>query len=199
MLDHPNLVACWSFDGTAADLASGLTTSASNARYDAGIHGDAIHLDSQTLVTVAETPFLDVTQLTLMAWVKLDVLPAVGQRSVIFDNNEQYAFSIHDDGVGCTGGTTIAPGAGFVTGRWYHVACVRRATVLAVYADGVLVEEREAGGALGISGVEGSRIGGNIADGPNPSAEPLLGAIDDLQFFNIDLDDETICAAAGGC
>jgi hypothetical protein len=199
LLDHPNLVACWSFDGNANDVSGvGLDAVASNVSYVPGRQGQAIQLDASSVVTVAETPVLDISQMTLMTWVRLDVAPAAGQRALIFDNNEQYALAIEAGAVWCIADLFTGP-VPIKAGEWRHVACVRRASSFAAFIDGVLVRENPASGQPPTNGVEGSQIGNNIPDTDKPGPEPLLGALDDLQFLNLGLDDATICAAAGAC
>jgi hypothetical protein len=167
--------------------------------YVAGQEGSAVRLTSTSVITVPDGAAFDVTRLTIAAWVRLDAAPLAGDRAMVFDNNEQWAFFVHTQGVGCTGaGKTLTPGTGLLLGRWYHVACVYNGSTLAAFLDGVKLEELTAG-TLDVMGSGGARIGANIPDNNNLTRQLFVGSIDDLQLYDAAFDDAMICALAGAC
>jgi hypothetical protein len=133
--------------------------------------------------------------IALLAIVRLDALPAAGERFGVVDKNGQYSVFIADDGdVRCQFGDFIDPsGVKLPVGVWTHVGCSFDGAAVRVYLNGALKASSPAETALNVGNQEPLVIGG---DSPGPE-DPLLGALDNVEIWRTSLDDLAICARAG--
>ncbi|MCA9660387.1 MAG: LamG domain-containing protein [Myxococcales bacterium] len=133
--------------------------------------------------------------IALLAIVRLDALPAAGQRFGVVDKNGQYSVFIADDGdVRCQFGSFIDPsGVKVPVGAWTHIGCAFDGAEVRVYLNGALKSSFAVDTALNVGNPEPLVIGG---DSPGPK-DQLLGALDNLEIWRTSLDDLAICARAG--
>lgn len=186
-----DLVACFQLEGSVEDESgNSLALTTSGVTFVSGKRGMAAHIEGASSIQLAETSLLDPTAITMEAWINPGLIPVIGARAGIVDNNGQYGFFVQPDGaLQCIGLT--AP-ANLVAGVWTHVACTYDGTTR-LYARGVEVGATAGGGGpLGSGGTTGTSI---AAD--NPSGSPLNGDIDQVRIFKRARTAAEICAAAG--
>ncbi|MEZ4384712.1 MAG: LamG domain-containing protein [Nannocystaceae bacterium] len=157
-------------------------------------HGELSYMRRDDLVVDAD-PFDVPESIALLALVRLDALPAAGQRFGVIDKNGQYSVFIADDGdLRCQFGAFAEPsGVKLSVGAWTHVGCAFDGAVVRVYQDGALKASFAAETALNVGNPEPLVVGG---DSPGPG-DPLVGAVDNVELWRSSLDDLAICARAG--
>jgi len=194
------LVAYYPFNGNANDasgnLMHGIASGVTEATDRFGISGRAYGFNgSDAVVTVAPLSSLNLTELTLSAWVKPTVLPSV-QGSII-NKTAGYSFSLEDyalvllsdlrvnlgngrHGAGATGMASTTP---LSLGKWHHVVgAIDSGGTGRIWVDGVLRGEANILPLLPPA-TEPVRIGqmrradGSILDNFN-------GSIDDVRLYN---------------
>lgn len=199
------LAACYGFEGTTNDSSTNANhpSIAANITYTPGINGSALVLSANSNVRVPDTASLDLTTAsTLDTWIRLQAYPAPGARAMIVDHNGGYAAYINPSGlltcsVSVSVSTRFDSPAAIPLGTWTHLACTYDGTTLRMWIGGVEVGSRPATGTIQTAATEGTRIGGNIPDGTNPTDDPLIGALDQLRFWGAALPATELCAAAG--
>jgi hypothetical protein len=199
-LEFPNgLVAWWKGEGNALDssgyanngtLQGGVTFSA--AEFGEGFQ---FHDSSSELISVPDSPSLDVNTVTLSAWVDINSLPSPTADWVIVTKgiqgyqSENYGLYIHrlstdamellfeyQDG---TNYKVISDGSGLTTGRFYHVAVTADGTNVRFYLNGTLVSTAPQVTALAVNDLP-LQIGSSQPD----FANYFDGVIDDLQIYD---------------
>jgi Concanavalin A-like lectin/glucanases superfamily len=153
-------------------------------------------------VRIADSPSLDFRVVTIMGWVRVDVLGA-DPRSLIFDRNNGLALFVRNTtgsaGIGVrTTSTSGGPNdpAAFPLGTWTHLAGTYDGTLITLYVGGALVASLPMTGDITSDDLAGSRIGGNLPDTTNNAEEVLQGQIDELGVWNEALPASRIIAAA---
>jgi hypothetical protein len=186
------LAACFDFENTLANGSRyDITARATEVTYVPGKLGLAVSVDSASLMTIDETPALDVAQLTIEAWVKPHMIPPAGARAGIFDNNGQYGLFLVAGGIVRCFGNGMVDGPAVAIDEWAHLACTFDGSTLTLFVNGTNAAQG-AGAALTTSGVDGSAIGMN-----SPSGDPLTGDIDSLRIYSVARSPTQICVDAG--
>lgn len=196
-----DLVACYRFEGDADDDTSYANHATwSNVTFVPGRdgRGTAIAFSATASVIAADTASLDVTAaMTVEGWLRIDALPAINARMGVLDNNGQYGLFLAPNGqIRCAVGTTTAIGLVVFVGAWTHVACTYDGARVQLYQDGVAGAFVAASGAVPTAGVDGLALGQNL---PDPPADHLAGALDDVRIWRIALSAAEVCASAGTC
>ena len=186
------LVAAYSFNegaGTTTADSSGnaLTGAISGATWAAGRTGNALSFDGvNDWVTVNDANVLDVTRVTLSAWVR----PTVNTPWTTVIMKEvagglSYALYANDDAsrpagfVLISGLDRVATGTAVVpTNAWTHLAYTYDGANMRMYVNGTLVRTVARTGNITTS-TSPLRIGGNSAWG-----EYFTGLIDDVRVYN---------------
>jgi len=176
-----DLRACYPFDGTTIDRSSyGNNAVASAPGYVMGRSGLAL-LTSTGTVNVPNTTSLDITELTIRAWINPTVLPTGSARMGIVDSPNRWRLFVLGDGAlrcALTNGAEVITATGkLTTGVWQRVTCTYDGAQMFVYVNGAVAGSANVVSAFGLPGT-GMTIGHN-----NPSGENFVGAIDDLQIW----------------
>jgi chitinase len=188
------LVAAYSFNegtGTTVGDASGNSNigTISGATWSTQGHaGNALSFDgTNDLVSIADAASLDVTRLTLMAWVRPTTLS--GWRTAILKERGSdglaYALYAHDNAPRPsayvnTGGPDreVQGTAGLPLNTWSHLSMTYDGTTMRLYVNGVQVATRAVTGNI-LTSTQELRIGGNLMWG-----EYFAGLIDDVRVYN---------------
>jgi hypothetical protein len=194
---RPGLVLALAFDEmsglTAFDSSpSSSHASISGASWTAGKSGGGLQFDGiNDMLTVADATSLDLTRMTLEAWVK----PATvsGWRSLLVKEigagttgDLVYALYANSDTVGGPGTfisannfkhTDVGP-TRLSVGQWAHVAATYDGTVLRLYVNGIQVAWFGVTGSIA-SSTSPLRIGGNTIWG-----EFFAGVMDDVRVYD---------------
>ncbi|MGN6106955.1 MAG: LamG domain-containing protein [Kofleriaceae bacterium] len=204
----PALVLCLDFeDQPLADVAvdgSGRLHDAAASRVGVGARGgeQAAMLSADSSLHVAETPDLDLAQLTVAMWIQPEAAPPSGKVWWLLDNADQYTMQYEDEhqircgvrGETVDGDRAVAPRSG-----WHHVACRYDGTELRVYVDGDVVDCEQVTGAAATGGSTGTAIGSRVLSLANgvQVRDRFLGGIDNVAVYGRALEEDRICAAAG--
>jgi hypothetical protein len=202
----PALRLCIDFDDneTLTSDGSGLGHDAIGTGYSVMTRSteQAVMVDAQTQLVVAETPDLDIADnLTITLLARPSSRPANTKAYWALDNNKQYFISYQDNGqfrCGIGNATVDAP-IGVSANSWYHVACTVDRGQLKLFVEGQLAGCRTVG-PIPVDGTEGLAIGGNI--GANSAfSDQFVGGLDNIQVFARAYSMDEVCAAAGqsGC
>ena len=153
----PDPVGDWrldetSWNGTAGEVADSSGNGLDGVRVGtatpqpARVCNGASLNGSSDYLQIADNNLLDITNtLTVMAWVRPDVIPASGLKSII-SKDENFEFHINTAGniywwwhdSGGTSHTLTSSGAALSPGNWYHIAIVYDAGgTQKIYIDGV--------------------------------------------------------------
>jgi hypothetical protein len=189
----PGLVAAYNFDEASGSTVLDRSTSGLNGTITGATRTTAGHtLGALTFsaanqwVTVADNALLDVTRVTVSAWVRPTTLS--GWRTVVMKetaNGLAYTLYAHDNapqpaGYVNTGGSDIAATgtAALATNTWTHLAMTFDGAALRFYVNGTLVRTVNTTGNI-VNGTGPLRIGGNA-----PWGEYFAGQIDDVRVYN---------------
>ena len=189
----PGLVAAYNFDeasgATVLDRSSsGLNGTITGAtRTAAGHAGGALTFSgTSNWVTVPDNAVLDVTRVTVSAWVRPTTLS--GWRTVLMKETATglaYTLYAHDNGPRpagyiSTGGDEVAATgtAALATNTWTHLTQTFDGTAIRLYVNGALVRTVNLTGNI-VNGAGPLRIGGN-----GPWGEYFAGQIDDVRIYN---------------
>jgi hypothetical protein len=184
------LLLCFDFDRSINDEMGNAGTFSDKVNYVPGKLGEAVRMDASSVIKVQETTLLDLTQLTIQAWIRPSQLPAPSTRMGVLDVEGQYGMFLHEGGrLACVNSVTTTDTIG--VNQWSHVACVIGAST-SVYVNGLLVNT-SVGGVLGGDSMTGATIGGN-----NPTGDPFIGDIDLMRLYRTQRSPAQICEAAGG-
>ncbi|WP_169791638.1 LamG domain-containing protein [Sandaracinus amylolyticus] len=189
--DDPALVACYPFDGDALDHGPRANDLAvSGVSWDPS-GGMALGVTSSAVV--ATRPELAHAETTVLAWLRVDAMPAVGRAGIV-DHDGQYGLFVHPGGelrcaITIAGSGWAMAAAVIEAGRWHHVACVVEDATLRLYVDGREVATAPASTSRA-PGSSALYVGEN---GPTGD-DQLIGAIDDLQIWDKPLTGQEIAA-----
>jgi hypothetical protein len=190
----PDLVACYEFEDTTDD-ASGhnLDATSSNIAYVTGKQGKAMSFGATSSAEVADSTLLDVSGLTIEAWIKPTQLPTTGMRMGIVDMNGQWGFFLEDTGeVRCIA-NVAAQGGTITANQWAHVACTYDNGSTTAWVNGGSVATTTGGTGLATASTSGMSI---AADNPAGSGSRLIGLIDQLRIFGRARTGPELCADA---
>jgi hypothetical protein len=188
------LVAAYGFNettGTTTTDASGnnFTGTISGAtRTTAGKNGGALSFDGvNDWVTVPDAAALDVTRVTLMAWVRPSAL-GDWKTAILKEHNGGLAYALYaEDAVDRPAayvnfGAQDRAAAGttkLAVNTWAHIAMTYDGAALRIYQNGALVRTVNMTGNI-INGAGPLRIGGNASW----ANEFFAGTIDDVRVYN---------------
>jgi hypothetical protein len=196
---EPDLVACYDFEGDTRDGSShGLHASMIDVSFTPGHDGLAMRFGPTSAADVPESARLDLSRVTIEAWIRPHTLPAMGQTAGVLDNNGQYAIYVLENGrLQCiiAGLGAITFPANIAIDQWTHVACTYNGSEVALYARGDLLNSVSTSGDISTSGDTGTSLG---ADNPPGAGKRLEGDIDQVRLYKVGRTEAEICAAAGG-
>jgi fibronectin type 3 domain-containing protein len=186
------LVAAYSFNegqGTSvADRSGGTNTGTlSGATWTtAGKYGSALSFDGvNDWVTVADSASLDVTRLTLEAWVRPTALGGMWRTVAFKEQPGGMVYALYaGQGTGVPvgqvniGGERNALGAGLALNTWSHLAVTYDGAALRLYVNGALAGTTSVAGNIPAS-TGPLRLGGNSV-----WAEWFAGQIDEVRVYN---------------
>lgn len=193
----PSVMLCFEFEDTTRDgSVNGLDARGTNVGFDAGLVGRGLRLDETSDLVVPDSPVLDVTAITIQAWVFPSTLPAPNRRFGVVDADMQYGVFISDGGiVTCTLGDVPQMSLFRLTAaRWTHITCTYDGSTLRLFHDGSLVFLASNGNPISHIGTSGLQIGANGGAG---STDRLTGMIDQLRLMNVARSPEQVCRDAG--
>ena len=188
------LVGCWEFENTVAD-ASGNNNNgtATSVAYATGKVGQAAVLTAGSHIAVPDSAsILASSQLTIEGWINPTSLPAGTARMGILDDDGHYGFFIYLGQLRCFVNITVAYNVTLATSQWTHVACTYDGTTGTIYVNGMQAMQMGGGGALGTPSGQGIALGGN-----SPTADTLVGMIDQYRVYNVARTASQICRDAG--
>lgn len=139
---------------------------------------------------------MSITNLTVMAWVKVNNNDTGQDLNIISSGNREYHLSIDDSKmkvacgfIGLTDGTLSSNTFVLNRSQWTHVVCFYNNTDIGAYVNGIIDDTDPSTGNLTVvSGVYG--IGGQNAG----TDRFFKGAIDEVRIYNISLSDTQISA-----
>jgi hypothetical protein len=189
----------WNLDektgSTTKDISgNNLTGTINGASWTQGKEGAALRFDgTDDYVTLADNTSLNLTTITLEAWVKFNTVngtnktivakwqPGVKQQYVLqLDSDNKLAFWT---GNGTTGGSRLASATTPVANTWYHVVATATGTTKNIYINGRLDATTAAGFALaGSSDIDFSL--GSKKNNVGTYFEFLDGSIDKVKVYN---------------
>lgn len=196
------LVAALGFDETAGSVALDSSGTGNDGTINgparvAGHFGGALQFDGvNDLVTVADANSLDLTRMTIMAWVRPTDL--AGWRSVIGKERATTGntYSLYASGDATVqNGNRVGPSSWVRVGSfdhgatsetplsldaWQHLAATYDGAVLRLYVDGVETESFSVTGSIAATN-RALQIGGNTVPGFN---EWFKGLIDEVLVYN---------------
>jgi hypothetical protein len=189
----PTLVGCWEFENDVLD-ASGHNNNgvATGVAYATGMVGKAAELTAASHIAVAPSTSLTPPQLTIEAWIYPTMLPGIGARMGILDQDGAYGLFIYPGQIDCFVSATVAATVSLPLSTWTHVACTYDGSNGIVYINGVQAAAAGGGTPLGAGNANGAALGGN-----SPSADTLVGRIDQYRVFSAPRTAAQICRAAG--
>lgn len=193
-----SLVACYQFEGNANDASANmLDATTANVTFVPGRVGMAMQFGATSAAEVANNAALNVTALTIEAWINPAQLPGTGLRMGIADMDGRAGFFMYENGqLRCIASTSQQVTANIAVGVWTHVACTYEAPTLTIYVNGVAYPATTNGGALSMASTTGLSI---AADNPAGSGSRLIGMIDELRLMSRARMAKEICVDAGAC
>lgn len=197
-----NSVGWWPGDGDANDIAgSNNGTLVNGATFAPGIVGQAFSFDGvNDFVQVAQDTFDGLTDLTVDAWVKFDVLdsPDSDAQTIISalqsgvahywtllktdDNTLDLSFLTAEGNCNLNFVSQVFP---FQADRFYHIAATKAGGAVKLYVDGneILSQTTSCTGAI-LANTGTTLIGGQDPISGSTVQRPLDGIIDELEVFN---------------
>ena len=188
------LVAAYSFDGgtgtSLADLSGNSNGGTiSGAAWTTGHAGGALSFDGvNDIVNVPDSSSLDVTQVTVEAWVRPTSLGGQWRTVALKEKTGQMAYALYagTNAGGASGHVNVSGSSDvFVqnasilpTNAWTHLASTYNGSKIRLYANGVQVASKAVTGPIVITG-QALKIGGNTV-----WDEWFAGKIDDLRIYN---------------
>lgn len=147
----------------------------------ADLDGLALSLNGTGQVTVAMQPALNVSVVTLEAWVRPSALPATGRMGIL-DKDGQFGMFLYAPGVvRCTGGNGYVEGLSLAANAWVHVSCTYDGTTWVQYANGVQVANTSGASApLTQGAVNGLVLGAN-----SPNGDGFQGRLDRIRIWSV--------------
>ncbi len=193
-----SLVACYEFEGNANDAsANALNALTTNVSYASGRVGNAMVFGATSAAEVANSTALNVSALTIEAWINPSQAPTSGLRMGIVDMDGRAGFFLQDSGqIRCIASTSEQVSANIALDTWTHVACTYDPPTLTIYVDGVAFPNVMNGGTLSTASTTGISI---AADNPAGSGSRLIGMIDELRIMSRARTANEICVDAGTC
>lgn len=202
--DDTNLVACFEFENDTRDLSRNhLDAQMMGVSWNPGVHGSALHVADNTEGDVADSGVLDVSALTMEAWINPSQLPDDSSHIDVLDVNKQYALYVDGKGVAsCVliGVATLQapamPKFTIHTGAWTHIACTFDGLANSIlYINGdIAATAATLNKSVATNGTTGLTIGGN---NPTDGNNRMTGLIDQLRLFKTARLALQICADAG--
>lgn len=198
----PSLVACYNFDGNFLD-ASGNANHGSSA----GMHefvesplGQGVMPGAEAIV-VADSPSLDVDNLTVEAWIRVDTHPTGRNRAIIVDNDEQYISLVRPERQ--TSSTLYLQPDRLVftfssnqrlppAGEWTYYAMTFDGAQITHYVDGTQVRQARATGTLHKDNTNPMHLG----SGSPATTLPFRGVMDAIRIWSVARSAEDICRSA---
>jgi hypothetical protein len=182
----PDLLLCFDFESFAdGELVDGSMyghhASANDVTLVDSPWGRAIATTDATRIAVPCFEDCEaIDALTLEARVRLEAMPAPGQRIGVLDNDLEYAITYsRNDGLRCSTGGGQLTGPELPLGEWVHVACTYDGADIRAYIDGVEVASVNENDVVG--GGDPSPIAvANTAPNWN---EPFIGALDRVRVW----------------
>ena len=190
-----SLVACYEFENNTNDASgNNLNATSSSITYVSGKKGKAMSFGATSSAEVSDSTTLDVSELTIEAWIKPTNLPTAGTRMGIVDMNGQWGFFIQDTGeIRCIAGVA-AQGGLLVANQWAHVACTYGNGTSTAWINGTSVASTAGGSGLSTSSTTGMSL---AADNPAGSGSRLIGLMDQVRIFGRARTVSELCADAG--
>lgn len=194
--DDPDLVACFSFEGTLADSSAQAQTPrlARGVAFAPGHRGLAGSFDpaEQSRIELDPSPAWDSPAFTLEAWIAPRRIPEPGTRASIIDSELRASMFLYADGrVHCRGGDIEALSAPVPAGTFTHVACTFDRERVRAFTAGVRASD-VLKASSGWSNDAPTLIGMNAPSG----GDPFDGLIDELRVFRVVRSDASIAADA---
>jgi hypothetical protein len=193
----PHLMVCYEFENDGHDGSmhhlDAMTTS---APFVPGHVGQAMQFGATSMARVNDSPVLDISTITIEAWIRPSQLPTTGRAGII-DVDRQYGLFFYPGGMlSCTlsGGPTVtAASTTLAANHWSHVACTYDRAMSILYVDGSVVGRATGSAAPSAAGTTGMSIASD-----NPSGnDRLIGLIDQVRLFDVAHSAAQICADAG--
>lgn len=194
------LVAWWTGDGNADDLAGGRAGSLNGAALGAGKMGQAFRLDApRTGVALPDTANLRLQTFTIEAWVRRastsQVTLDVSSNAALFSCAQGgYELALADDGRLCftkVGDSAVFSHLMITDTQFHHVAVTKAGSEVVIYLDGTpeAVGPYDPGFVFDGPAAIGAR-GGDLSD-------TFWGSIDEVTVYNRALADTEIQTLAG--
>jgi hypothetical protein len=196
-----DLALCLRFEKAVKDESPyHLPFTATGAAYEPGADGFALRTAAGTDVHTADAPALQVTRLTLEAWLRPRVVPAAGQRAGLIDYQREYSMFLQPDGgLRCTStGVELVVPRVAAAGSWISVACTADDKALTMYVNGV-AKGTLPGVPLAAMTEGGLAIGANVPAAANPDPDPFDGWIDNVRIWRRVRTAAELCADALAC
>lgn len=187
----PDLLACFAFDGSAADGSSfGIIPASVSLAFGPGVEGSALLLSAGSSFVLPDGNAYDPPDLTFEMWVAPSQLPIT--RFGLIDKDGQLGIFLQNNGSVSGIGVATLAGA-FAAGDWHHIAYTLDSTAVQLYLDGVLADT-----GLGVFvnvGGDGVHLGEN---GPGGD-DQLLGRVDRVRVWERVRTAMEVCTEAGTC
>jgi prepilin-type N-terminal cleavage/methylation domain-containing protein len=200
-----NLISEWKFDGSGVVDGAAATTAYAQDSWGTGtgsivgaplvysgascIYGSCLYFDGvDDSLSVADSNVLDVSSITVEAWVKFTALPTIASAHLV-SKDDAYWFAV--DTAGSldrkiksydANGTAASAVTGFATGRWYHlVGSFDNSTkTIKYYVDGALVS----GGGTIINNAQSSTNTLYIGKSATLANSLVHGYLDTIRLYN---------------
>jgi hypothetical protein len=179
------LRACLTFDGDSRDRSSyGNHAHAGNVSYVPGKSGQAARFNEKSRMLIAQSPSLELQQLTVKFWVRPAAFPTgPGEepRMGLIDGEATFRMYIQEKGIvrcSLTGRPDAYTKASLPLNEWTRVACTFDGKAMRVYFNGEMVAETVRDGKIAQS-IASMSIGHDF-----PSSDNLVGDLDQLELWN---------------
>jgi hypothetical protein len=199
----PQLALCLRFEGAVMDESqSRIGFSASSLAFASGPDGRAAVMGTTSRIRSGDTTALDVSQLTIEAWVRPSVFPMTGLRSGVLDYQRQYALFIMPGGgvmCGIGGGRIITIDSLLSIGVWQSLACTTNGSTIDIWVNGTKRGSLPINGVQTPSGTGGVAIGGNVPVAGQDDPDPFVGELDNVRVWRRVRSSAEICRDAVSC